>query len=124
MNETEQHPRAWEMGLRPGEFQTSPHPYGWVRIIHRKDEDPRNMICTHTVGDESRSIHYEIPGRVQEAEIMAQALTQANRTGRTPDELVDLIRELHECLVGALTAEPVIRTPEIDQILDRIKDIP
>ena len=126
MNQTKQHPRAREMGLIGGEFTTTPPPYGYVRVIHRKDQNPRDCVCSYAV-TESSSPRYEIPARGKVAEILAQALTQANVTGRTPDELVELIRDLKVACATAkvLLDEHMIGTgKQLDRVLNMVKDIP
>jgi len=83
-----QHPRAKEMGITPGEWvagQLSVHvilPHGDLPYAEYKE------ICNMV--DHQKSAY-----------LIADAGNVMNQTGRTPSELVELVRELRENLIMA-----------------------
>ncbi len=83
-----QHPRAKEMGITPGNCTISKH------STHNK-----SYLFSDVIGTTAAYISND------DAPIMADALNTMNTHGHTPSEMVEIIRELREvlsdiCLVG------------------------
>jgi hypothetical protein len=86
-----QHPRAKEMGITAGKmkFHASKHDDGRNNgsVFYEQREGQAYCVC--------KAPQYENKNKwMANAKVMADSLNVMNQTGRTPSELVELVREL------------------------------
>jgi hypothetical protein len=81
-----QHPRAKEMGITAG------------NIIAGNENWHGSYYTYEIIALDAPKIIGHSFRNLDEAKVAAQGLTEFNQTGRTPSELVELVRELRSCL--------------------------
>ena len=134
MNKAEQHPRAKEMGITAGEWLFCPDNHGGHNPAYGLvDESYRPVNAYFRTYDDILRKSTDQQAKAN-AKLCADAGTVCNQTGRTPSELVELVRELrHELnhvrnlVVPALQNGAYIpgmaTMNKAEQLLEKTKDI-